>query len=141
MNQTELLKKELIEISNKLELSDGELLDVILDKADTQVLSTTIKQLQEWEMIEKIRKYFKLKYINKIEHSPDSYLNEFIIHMNNKIINIEIVSKRSAIINELDFINSSEEQYNFLIEMIENPAPEKIGAYLKIDADLYYREL
>lgn len=141
MNKIEQLKKELIDISNKLKLSDGVLLDTILDKASERILLQVIEQLQEWELTEKLRKYFDLHYIDKIERTPDGYPDEYTIYTNNKATNIEVVSRATAITNELDFINSIEERNEFLKEMAIATDPSAIGMYKRIESDLYYREL
>lgn len=141
MNKIEQLKKELIDISNKLNLSDGELLDTILDKTSERILSQVIEQLQEWELTEKLRKYFDLRYIDKIERTPDGYPDEYTIYTNNKVTNIEVVSRATAIRNELDFIDSIEESNEFLKEMAIDTDPSTIGMYKRIESNLYYREL
>ena len=82
----------------------------------------------------KLKEYFKTQ---NVENSKDGYPDEFII--NNKLY-IEVVAKADAIENELDFMNTEEEKNEFLLDIAKQIEPEEIGAYNKIDKNLYYRE-
>lgn len=138
--QIKELQEKLINLSNELEQSDGELLDLILNETDKQTIKATINKLEEWKLTEKIRKYFNLRAIDSVKKTPNGYENEYTIHETDKTTNIEIASRASAISNELDFITSIEEKNKFLIQMAQTEILKEIGAYKRIDVDLYYKE-
>ena len=131
MNMTEL-KQQIIELSNKLKMSDGELLDLILDEG---TIKNAIEKIKQWTLIEKLKTYFNT---DNVENTPDGYPDEFTI---NNDLNIEVVTKITATRNELDFIDNAQEKEKFLLEIIEKSEPEEIGAYKQIETNLYYREL
>lgn len=144
MNKEEL-KKEVIELSNKLEQSDGELLDLILDKICEKSLQDTLTQLKEWEIIEKLKHFFKKNTndnpcIINVIRTPDGYPDEFTIIDGENETPIEAVTRKVAINNELDFISDVQERNKFLKEIAEQEEPEEIGAYRRIETNLYYRE-
>ena len=47
--QWEELKQIVIELSNNLEISDGELLDLIFDCVSIKTLNNTLNKLKQWE--------------------------------------------------------------------------------------------
>lgn len=47
--QWEELKQIIIELSNNLEISDGELLDLIFDCVSIKTLNNTLNKLKQWE--------------------------------------------------------------------------------------------
>lgn len=144
MNKEEL-KKEVIRISDELDQSDGELLDLILSKIDEKTLQDTLTQLIEWETIEKLKRYFKKNtndnpYSINIIRTPEGYSDEFTIIDGGKETPIEVVTRKVAINNELDFITDIKERNEFIKEIAEQEEPEEIGAYKRIETNLYYRE-
>lgn len=91
-------------------------------------------------MIEKIEKHFNLRGIDKVKRTPDGHPDEFTIYEIDKTTNIEVVTRAVAITNELDFINDIQERNEFLKDMAQATDPEEIGAYTRIETNLYYKE-
>lgn len=133
MNKTEI-KQQIIDLSNKMELSDGELLDLLLEYASEETFKNILDKLKQWELIEKLKKYFNTE---KVEQTPNGYKDEFTIDDD---AYIEVVTRAVALNNELDFMNDIREKSEFIKSIAEQEEPAEIGAYKRIETNLYYRE-
>lgn len=140
MNKAEL-KEKLINLSNKMEQSDGELLDLLLENASEGTLLDTITTLELNEMQYKLMSFFEDKGGVFAEQDKNDYPDDWRIKLNyGEEMHIELADRKKAINNELDFINSIEEKNEFLKDIAEQTDPEVIGAYTKIETNLYYKE-
>lgn len=67
MKNTNEIKKLVIELSNELDMSDGELLDLCLDMMSYKSYERVLQKLEEWEQTD--------EYIKQIEEEMEGTKN------------------------------------------------------------------
>ena len=70
----------------------------------------------------------------------DMYNDEFYVIKNGRQIPIEVVSRKVAVENELDFIRDIEDRKEFIYNLAIDEHPYHIGMYTRVDKNIYYRE-
>lgn len=128
---TKEIVKTICDLSNFLKMSDGELLDVCLENLDLESLRRVHTHLKYHKIIQKLKEVFSSDADVQKTREPDEFFVNGILY--------EVVSKKVAIENELDFMNDDEEKINWLKEVALND--EEIGAYKRYADDLYAREM
>ena len=119
MNKAEL-KSKLINLSNKMKQSDGELLDLLLENASEGTLLDTITALELNEMQYKLMSFFEAKDGIFAEQYENDYPDEWRITLKyGGEMHIELANREKAVNNELDFINSIDERNEFLKDIAE----------------------
>jgi len=140
MNTTKL-KTELNNLSNKAGLSECELLNLLLENADESTLLDTITDLNQSALQRTLINFFENKGGVYAQQDPNDYPDEWRIKLNyGEEMHIEIADRQKAVNNEIDFIDDPQEKNDFLKEMAEAADPVNIGAYTRIEQNLYYKE-
>lgn len=81
--------------------------------------------------------FFKAENIVQYD---DMYDDEFYVIKHGSQIPIEVVTRKVAVENELDFIRDVEDRKEFIYNLAIDEHPYHIGAYTRVDKNVYYRE-
>lgn len=140
MNNTEL-RIAIAKLSAELNIPPQYVLGYFTNYADNNTLEKVLTKLKKEKTIRRLKQYFKFSNDTRITETKGGYDNEFSIFQGSNKKLIEVVTKKEAIESELDFIDSPDERISFLQEIASEEQPLEIGAYKRVDQDLYYREM